>query len=231
MKKAMAISILLMTLVLVTPSFVQAAPESTFVAMVGRVVWYGKEPAFGWLGVFAEVGLGAEAGVFWTLAEPKIASFPAIFTVYAARLVETTTVELDYMGKDFYISGLWDVYNITFVYDESGNLVERITELIVDDGSGELNVVNNWTNFTVDIAGIDLISGMVTYHCIKTFEIPRGDWNLDGTIDIYDLVHVARAYGDTPGIGGYYFDIDFNFDFTIDIYDLTTLAANLGESY
>ncbi len=73
---------------------------------------------------------------------------------------------------------------------------------------------------------------MVLRYCIRLVKpIPIGDVTFDGEIDIYDLVHMAKAYGNTPGIGSYYFEIDLDANYVIDIYDLTTLAANLGETY
>jgi hypothetical protein len=206
------------------------ATESTFVAMIGSVNSYGGQPAYGWLGAFAEISVQAEVAVFWALGEPPEPELPATYSFFTAQLVSSETVELDYMGSDFYVSGLWDVYNVTFIYDEAGKTIEQIIEQLIDDGPGELSVTNGWTIFTVDITGIEKIAGIVLYYCIKTVEIPR-DIIWDGTINIRDLVHVAKAYETTPGIGNYYFDVDLNYDFIVDIYDLTTLAANLGESY
>ncbi|NIW13777.1 MAG: hypothetical protein GWN31_07575 [Candidatus Thorarchaeota archaeon] len=113
----------------------------------------------------------------------------------------------------------------------------------MDDGFGELNVTGNWETFRVNIDDIPQIAGIVLRYCIRPIKpIPKGDVTgphapgvPDGEIDIYDLVHVAKAYGNTPGIGNYYFEVDLttptDFDFKVDICDLTTIAANLGESY
>jgi hypothetical protein len=112
-------------------------------------------------------------------------------------------------------------------------------ELLVDDGLGTLSVTNNWTDFTVNVQGIELIRGSVVFYAESSIEIPIGDvfgegQLPDGEINIWDLVHIAKAYGSTPGnqfVPNYDFSLDFNFDFIIDIYDLTTIAVNIGKSY
>lgn len=242
MKKMLLIGALLVTFVLTIPTLAQSTTEPTFVGVLGKVEYYGDESAYGYLGAFAEVGEWAEVCLCWTLEPVHILVLPYNYSFYAARLVRAVIVELDYLGRDFYVSGLWDVYNVTFYYDKNGNFTWTI-ELLVDNGSGELNVIDNWRTFTVTIEGIDEIVGIVLRHCIRPLKpIPIGDvagprlapdapYVPDGEIDIFDLVHVAKAYGNTPGIGNYYFEIDFNSDYIVDIYDLTTLAANLGESY
>ena len=234
MKKPVFVAFLLMILAMtLIPTSAQSATEPTFVAVVGNVESYGGNGWWGGrLGAFAEVGKWAEVGVYWTRDAPiPIANLSYIYSFCVAKLVNTTMVELNYTGKDFYVSGLWDACNVTFYYDEYGNITWTI-EILVDDGLGELNIINNWTRFTVDIDGIQQIGGMVLYYWIRPMKpIPKGDVTCDGEIDIYDLVHVAKAYGNTPGIGNYYFDVDFNSDFIVDICDLTTLAANLGEEY
>ncbi len=231
MKKPMFAVVLLITLAMTSiPTLAQPATEPTFVAVLGRVKSYGGELAYGYLGAFAEVGEWAEVGLFWTLEPVHIAVIPYNYSFYAARLVSTATVELNYSGSDFYVSGLWDVYNVTFYYKEDGYSWEF--KVIIDHGSGELNVKDDWMAFTVDIDGIPQVAGMVLRYCIRLVKpIPIGDVTFDGEIDIYDLVHMAKAYGNTPGIGSYYFEIDLDANYVIDIYDLTTLAANLGETY
>lgn len=243
MKKPVFVAFLLMTLAMtLIPTSAQSATEPTFVAMMGRVESYGGKPAYGYIGAFAEVNKSAKVGLFWTLQPVHIAVIPYNYTFHAARLVSTEMVELNYSDSDFYVSGLWDVYNVTFCYKKDGNFT-LIVELWVDDGFGELNVLDNWKTFTVDIKGIQEVAGIVLRYCVRPIKpIPRGDVTgpyapgvPDGEIDIYDLVHVAKAYGNTPGIGNYYFEVDLtaltDYDFKVDLCDLTTVAANLGESY
>jgi len=241
MKKSVFALGLLMTLAMtLIPVSAQSSTESTFVAMIGKVDYYGAKPAYGCIAAFAKVKEWAEVKVIWTDMGPHILSFPATYYFYVAKLVKSDIVELKYNGKDFYVHGLWDVWNVTLYYDGHGKLWNKIIKLIVDDEPGELNVFNNWTSFTADIKPkppMELIVGRVIRYWIRSFPIPQGDWNYDGKIDISDLVHVAKAYSNTPGIGKYDLEaeitvnIDLNLDYIVDIYDLTTVAANLGASY
>lgn len=238
MKKAIWVSILLMTLALTIPTFAEPATESTWVFMAGNINWYGNEGLVGWCGAFAKIDEWAEVYALWE--KFQILPIPGNYTFYYARLANASIIKLDYTGKDFYILGEWDVLKVILVYDAHGNIT-RVTELLADDARGELSVTGNWSAFTISIMDPDvkLITGRVVFHRITSKgPIPRGDVKgpeinslPDGEIDVYDLVHVAKAQGDTPGMGRYNFDIDFNFDFTIDIYDLTTLAVNFGEEY
>lgn len=217
------------------PIFAQSA-DPTWVLMVGQIVWVGDLSIPGWCGTLAEIDQWAETHAFW--AEYQVLPIPGSYTFHYARLVEASIIKLEYEGNDFYILGEWDVLKITLMYDEEGNITP-IYEAIVIGASGELFVTGEWTDFTIAITDIDPIIGKVFfYRIVHDGLIPIGDVRgienpdlPDGKIDIWDLVHVAKAYGDTPGVGNYYFDIDFNHDFKIDILDLSTLAANLGKSY
>lgn len=211
--------------------------DQTWVFMTGYINRYGNESVGGWCGAWAEIDRWAEVRAFWV--KPQILPIPGNYTFHYARLVNASMVKLNYQARDFYILGLWDVLRITLVYDAGGN-VTLVTEVVAVDAEGELYVTGGWRDLTIDIRGVNLLTGTVLFYRITSIRpIPIGDVSgfppkiPDGEINIYDLVHVAKAYGDTPGMLGslYDFDIDFNIDFTIDIYDLTTVAASLGESY
>jgi len=254
MKKIILPIAVLLTLMLITPTIAQPPieppteppTEPEWVMMHGEVEYYGANRTFGWCGVYAEIGEWARAFVAWI--PPGGPQIEVMFNFYASRLVNTTLVELDYDGADLYIEGLWNVYNVTFIYEphEPGEPeYTLIIELLVDHGEGTLSVTGNWTDFTVDIVDrqIELVSGKVTFHAVEFREIPIGDvWGPpiddksgpDREVNIWDLVHVAKAYGSTPRnpfVPNYDYSFDFNFDYTIDIYDLTTIAVNIGESY
>lgn len=236
MKKTIGMVFILMTLAAtLIPISAQASENSTFVGMYGIVTSYSGEPAYGMIGAIAEIDKWAEVGVFWVPGIATILSLPANYSFYAARLVSTETVKLDYLGWAFYVSGLWDVYNITLVYDAHGEIIDIIIEYLVKNEFGELKVTEEfevWRNFTVEIEHIMPIAGIVRRYCIMPEEISRLDMNLDGTVDIFDLVHVARRHGSKPGIGipsydfhfGFDFYSDLNSDYTIDIDDLIIIA-------
>jgi len=242
-KLRIVLMVVLLPLMLIMPTIAQPTANPTWVMMHGRVEYFGLNPAWGHCGVYAKVGEWAQVFAAWMLAKPRITT---IFNFYAARLMNTTVAELNYSEADLYIQGLWNVYNVTFIYEPGempGNYTFTI-ELLVDYAEGTLTVNGNWTTFMISITGIDEVGGSVKRYIIRPLEpIPIGDIcgpNMgppDKTVNIFDLVHAAKAYGTTPGMPGMefdfssYFSMDFNFDFKIDIIDLTTIAVNIGESY
>ncbi len=237
MKKTALMGLMLVMLAAATlPSFAETVEEKTWVHVIGAVQTYGETPIMGWLGAHAKVGEWAMVHVAWASLPlefpPMLPNYTMTFSFYGATLVNSTTVELNYTGYDLYVAGLWDAYSATFVWDSEGNCSWTL-EQIVDDASGELRVMGNWTDFEVDITSLDLIGGTVTHYLGRPIPIPIGDCNMDSEVNILDLVHIAKAYGEMPGRpeGCYSWEIDFNFDFVIDIGDLTTIAANLGEEY
>ena len=165
-----------------------------------------------------------------TVLIPNLPATHFEFTLYVVRLVNASVVALNYSSNDFYISGLWDVYNITWTYFGEHNFTMTVKPAVVNE-TGEFNVTNFWKEFTLDITGLELISGKVSFLCYRSFVVPLGDVNGDYVVDIFDLVHVAKRYRTTPGMTEFDFDLDFNDNFEIDIYDLTTIGANLGENY
>jgi hypothetical protein len=62
----------------------------------------------------------------------------------------------------------------------------------------------------------------------STFTIKVPDLNNDGTVDIYDLIIVASAYGSTPPDPNWNPIADANGDLTVDIYDLILVTSNFG---
>lgn len=235
MRKGILISALLTTLAMTPISTFAQLPEPTWVFMAGRVTYYGGEGVVGWCGAYAEIDEWAEVNALW--AKFQILPIPGNYTFHYARLRNASIIKLDYEGKDFYILGAWNVLKVTLVYHDVENIT-IVVEVVVYDAQGELSVTGNWRDFTVDIDGAELIIGEVYFYCITPVgRIPIGDVSSEdpgvpeGAVDIWDLVHAAKAYGDTPGIGRYDFSIDFNFDYKIDICDLTTIALSLGETY
>jgi hypothetical protein len=246
--KAIALAIcLLMALTLLPAVSAQSTPDaSTFVMLWGRITSYSVGSILGttsgWCGVFATIGESAQALMAWSSGKPTIS---VVYNFYVARLLNTTLVALNYGGADLYIQGYWSVHNVTFVYQPGGG-ISITDELLVDKGQGIFSVANSWKSFTAQISGVPplvvMVSGTVIFYAIRSREIPMGDVSgpttgvPDGKVNIYDLVHVARHYGATPGDPDlshpqYDFSLDFDFDYKIDIYDVTTIAVNIGKSY
>lgn len=236
MKKLM-VTILIFTLFLTLDASVcQSADDFAWVIMYGEVKNYGLAPAFGWCGVYAQVKGWARAFVAWMPAGGP--SIPEIINFHIALLNETLMVELNYQFNDLYIEGFWDVYNVTYTFQPGvapGNYTLDI-ELLMDNSHGILSVTGGWTDFNVNIRDLDLIAGVVEYYRVM-FGAPIriGDVSSpnkgvpDGDVNIWDLVHTAKAYGLRPG-AEYNFNLfcmDFNLDYIIDVGDLATIGANI----
>ena len=248
-KKIVVFMLTLLAIGNFVPAIAQAEDisiQKTWVKMRGQMTQWGTSPAFGWIWAHAKMvnitDVSREwAGVraIWTQHQPMLSTHPPTenFTIscYIAKLINTTQVELNYSGYDFYIRGVWNVYNVTLAYyvDGSGNLLSfsLTLEALVIQGEGDLCVLNDWDDFQLSINGIEMLSGKVIMYAVGQWEIKicdvNNDGNGDGKVDIHDLVRVARRYGSMPGLGSYNIEMDFNFDFRIDIGDLTTLAANI----
>ncbi len=222
--------------------------QGTWVRMRGFVTQWGPDPVFGWIN--AHAGMVDKNGTYnewarvhatWSYDRPRLnCSEPPppenfTFTLYAAKLVNTTDVALDQPGYNFYVSGLWNVGRITttvtFITDESGQVISvtftRQLESILTEAQGELRVFANWTLFELSIEGIDLLSGIVRFSIIRQIEIKVSDINDDGKVDLIDLVRVAKRYRTVPGLFNYDHEMDMNFNDEIDIGDLTTVAAQI----
>ena len=61
-----------------------------------------------------------------------------------------------------------------------------------------------------------------------TFKIQVPDLNSDGTVDIYDMIIVASAYGTSEGDPDWNPTADVNGDKTVDIYDVILVASCFG---
>jgi len=216
----------------------------TFVFMVGNVASYGPIPAFGFLRSFAKIDAWARVGAVWMTVPipivPGDPGSPVIFVLYMAHLINASIVKLNFTDNmnrihDFLVAGIWNVFNVTFIYKESTFL--WVSKPMVDRGPGIFVVdpdpVNGtpWTVFTLAIQDLLPVRGPVLFHKIKTVEIPEGDVNLDSKVDICDIVSVAKSFGAMPGRRGFDLQIDLNFDFRIDIIDIVIVARAFDKSY
>jgi len=249
MKKHTTLIILAMlaisTLVLV-PISVSADTyfQKLWIRMRGFITQWGPTPVFGWVGTHVKMindngtyHEWATVHATWSYDKPRLNCTKPVaenftLTYYTARLVNSSEIELNYTDYDLYISGLWNVKNITLtvLVDENGTLISftRTITPVVTEAPGELRVFLNWHAFELDITGIDLLKGFVVRHAIAYMEIKLCDTDGDGKVDLWDLVRVAKRYRTVPGLFNYDPNMDFNFDDKIDMGDLTTLAANMG---
>jgi len=165
---------------------------------------------------------------------------PWNFSFYDARLVNTTAVALTNSGNDLYVSGLWNVLNVTHSGDDRGfEDFKQSASYLVKNATGiftcDLKVPGNWT---LSITGVGNVIGSVT--CVRMYaqRILEGDIFGKGHVDIFDLVYVARRIGATPGDpqwgGASNFEdvekADVDHDYHVDIYDLVTVATEIGQT-
>jgi hypothetical protein len=224
--------------------------QYTYVRVVGPVTKYGNDTVMGWLNANAmitNVSEVAKAHVFWMPIVPYVLPKGANFTYsfYHASLINTSIAAVNYTGYDFYVKGLWTVYNVTITY--SGQQFDRCKEnttVVKENATGELMV--SGLNFTVSITGFKDVTGSVWRLDIWHRATP--EWNLDGDVsgpngvpdgkvDIYDLVAVAKHIGEgplDPGFGQGSHNLqdaeryDVNYDFHVDVYSLVTVASEIG---
>lgn len=245
-KLSLALSILLIVGLSFIPS-VSIAEDSgvsqTWVRMRGQITQWGSTPVFGWVNVHARAVDTNNVSKDWAwiraiwsdsgrhLNCTDLTTENITYSFFAACLTNSSLIEFDYSGYDFYIQGSWNVYNVTFEYyvNEYGDLLSYTLsiEAIATDADGELRVSNDWTDFEVNIDELDLLSGNVIMHAVGQMEINICDINGDHNVGIADLARTAKSYGAMPGLGNYNHEMDFNLDYKIDIGDLTTVAANI----
>ena len=160
------------------------------------------------------------------------------YTFYTAKLVDASESALNVEGNDFVLTGNWTVYevtaNITVITNADGDIVSfhnsQDATALATKASGDLNVTDNWSNFTLNIEGVDQLSGTVhaqrtTTRMFNPFKINDDD---SDTVTTTDLASVVHAYGAMPGWGNYDQRMDYNFNYKVDICDLSTAAANVN---
>jgi hypothetical protein len=218
-----------------------------WVHMKGLVTKYGGVEAIGGIMAHARVAEEeddwARVHGFLTQQTPVTdTSAEYTFSFLAFRLANTTEVALNSDdGNDLYISGLWNVYEVTWTYYDS--TWTRTIEQIVEEKSGEL-IVNLETTgtFTLEINDpkIESIEGIVIFYHMRyggfiehvhAMARVNADCNGDWKVNILDITKVARSYGATLGKPGYDFFLDVNFDYEINILDLANTAQAFGQEY
>jgi hypothetical protein len=235
--------------------------EVAMVMMKGNITKFGEQDAFGFLEAHAKFSAEnhTEVHATFTLQPPPRndeddEAGPENFTrsYYSVTLTNVTRTELDYDGRALYVEGFWNVYNRTVTvtrFDHDGTTVINIHTML-EGAPGTFNVMltpqttssvmeNRWKtrgNFTLDIEGLDTITGGVIYYQTKfarpqEYGIPRCDFNEDHMVNILDIHQVAVAFGTQLGMTKYDPDADSNADFVVNVLDIFTVAKEYGQEY
>lgn len=218
---------------------VKIPKEFTWIKLLGVVTQYGSSPASGRFLLNARIDKWIKAHIFWQVLNISIPrhyssideeNFTLEYSLYAARLVNATTFELNSSNGNLYLEGLWNVYELSWVYihDEEFNFTMQV---VVRNASGVLVVTDGWSFFEANITGLDTVSGNIFLAIFRSIKIPDCDFNGDYVVDIFDMVHIAKAIGSMPGKECYDFHMDIDLNFTIDIYDLVEVANEFGITY
>jgi hypothetical protein len=204
--------------------------DQAWVKMMGFVSPHPPQGVYK-LRVYAKVGEWAKVYAFYGSKSSSEGGQKSTYSFYAVRLTDTSIVELDYSGCDFYVSGTWDVYNITWANQNHKNSTWTL-EVMVDDEDGTLCVSDAWKNFTIAINGMEPIDGRVIARIVKTKgAIPQGDINWDRKVNIVDVAAVGKAYGAVPGTLHFDFELDLDSNFQINVVDIAIVAIDFGKKY
>lgn len=152
-------------------------------------------------------------------------------------------------------------YNLYGLKDEDNNNTIYHNNFIKNTKQAlSLNSVNIWDNdypsggnYWSDCAGVDIYNGphqnetgsdgigdtqytvdannTDRYPFIQPYVPVLGDLNHDGTVDMYDAIQEASAFGCIPGHPLWNSDADLNQDGIIDIFDIIILAGDFGKTY
>jgi parallel beta-helix repeat protein len=151
------------------------------------------------------------------------------------------------------VCGIWlDQSNTTVYFNNfTNNTAQAVTSNSTNTwDNGYPSGGNCWSDYT----GVDLKSGpnqdqpgsdgigdtpyiidadnRDSYPLMKRGRIGiQGDINGDGTVDIYDAILLAGAYGSKPGNPSWNPNADLNDDNTVDIYDAIILANHYNQHY
>ena len=225
--------------------------ERSWVRINGIITQWGTTDVNGFLQTQARTAIFdtsdtrklAAAGAIWTTNTSRpISAVRAkenfTYTFYAARLTNASVSSLTIGTNDFFINGTWNVYKITSnvtITTNNGDItnIHRESDTSVAKAYGELNVTNNWKEFTLAITGYDPLTGSVTRTRTGTmqfnpFKITDSEQaSQSDVVSKADLVACAKNYRAMPGWGNYDQRMDFNNNYKIDITDLATVAANM----
>ncbi len=229
----------------------RVAAQQSFVRVDGLVTHWGTTNVTGtmmaqWRTVIVNASTvreGASATFIWTNNSRPINAMQTktnfTFTFYTARLIAPDTESLNVSGTSFFLNGTWNVYqvttNFTITTDSSGAITSvnrnQTAAPLAATAYGEFKVSENATRFTLSIAGVNDLTGVVHVQRITTRMFnPFMINNVDSqtTVTRQDMASLISAYGSSPGWGNYDQRMDYNFNYKVDICDLATAAANLN---
>jgi len=186
------------------------------------------------LGEVGNIALDNEY-IYWTEGDSvkkiaKNATAPTFSPVISTNRTETPS------GHAIAITGQLNstvaVLNVTLQYSlDNGKTWSLLTELTTD-ASGNFSC-----SWKPQVQGVYLVRAVWTpnirYQEVMAESmliIALGDLNLDGTVDIYDAIILANAYGSTPTSSNWNVAADINSDNNVDIYDAIILANNYGKT-
>ena len=104
-----------------------------------------------------------------------------------------------------------------------GGVIARIEFKGINEGSSFLNISNIIIGDEDTIpVGVDVINGSVT--------VTENPWdvNMDGTVDILDMIIVAQHWMETPSSPNWYERADVNGDEVVNILDLIVVAQHFS---
>ncbi|MGD0495286.1 MAG: NosD domain-containing protein [Candidatus Bathyarchaeia archaeon] len=179
--------------------------------------------------------------------------------IYLEWFSNDNTILQNTLSNNYYgISiGYWGLYGLK---DQSNNNTIYHNNFKNTQQALSLNSVNIWDdgypsggNYWSDYASVDFSSGPYQneagsdgigdtryivdanntdrYPFIQPYVPVLGDLNHDGTVDMYDAIQEASAFGCYPGHPLWNSDADLNQDGIVDIFDIIILAGNFGKTY
>ena len=198
---------------------------------VNLTVEDGKSGNFWSFGLYVNVTAGGDIGVIDVA--PNMRQFNATLGLYetAGTLPINVTVTND--------GGVPENFTVTMYFNDTFIENETVTSLELGVGGNYTFTFDNYTvknvppgvyNINVnatpvpgqtDLSEINRAGGTIKVYL-------QGDFLGDGTVDIYDAIALADAYGSTPGSPNWNPNADILFDSIVDIYDAIALASNFG---
>ena len=160
------------------------------------------------------------------------------YVFYTARLLNASvsTLSTGSSASNYFINGTWNVAtvksNVTIITNENGAItrVLRNQDITTQKAYGELTVTDNWSKFTLNITGLDPLTGSMSHYMQRQMQFnafKMTDDSTSNTVTRADINTVAQCYGAMPGWGSYDTRMDFNNNYRVDIADISTVAANM----